>query len=208
MDVSEREVLEREIRACWEAGDLAGAADRAIRGYGREVYGFLVAFHGDEEDASEVWSSVVERLWTGFDRFAWQSSFRTWIYAIARNTSIRFQQEKRRRAARQTSLPEGSKVEPAANVRTATASYLRSSYKDRFTALRDSLPEDDRVLLVLRVDKQLGWNELARVMNSEKEPLDAEALKREAARLRKRFQLIKERLLEMKRNLAESVPTE
>ena len=89
-------------------------------------------------------------------------------------------------------------------LRTPTASYLRTSHKDRFAALRDSLPEDERMLLVLRVDKQLGWNDLARVMHEGgPEPLDDEALKREAARLRKRFQLLKERLLEMKKALEE-----
>jgi RNA polymerase sigma-70 factor (ECF subfamily) len=198
MEAADRQQLERVIRERWEERNLAGAADAAIRGYGPEIYGFLVAFHRDDEDASEVWSRVTERLWAGLDRFAWQSSFRTWIYAIARNTSIRYRQEKKR--LREEGLPDGSQVDIATRIRTDTASWLRTSARDRFTALRDSLPEDDRMLLVLRVDKNLAWNELARVMVAEDAPaLDDEALKREAARLRKRFQHIKERLLELKK---------
>ena len=198
MDAAEREELERVIRENWERRDLAGAADAAIRGYGPEIYGFLVAFHHDDEDASEVWSRVTERLWAGLDRFAWHSSFRTWVYAIARNTSIRYRQEKKRR--REEPLPEGSLGDVALRVRTDTASWLRTSARDRFAALRDSLPEDDRMLLVLRVDKDLAWNDRARVMHPEQEEdLDEEGLKREAARLRKRFQHVKERLLELKR---------
>ena len=201
MEAREREELERVIRATWEQRDLAAAADAAIRGYGPEIYGFLVAFHRDDEDASEVWSRVTERLWAGLDRFGWHSSFRTWIYAIARNTSIRYRQEKKRR--NEEALPEGSQVDIALRIRTDTASWLRTSARDRFTALRDSLPEDDRMLLVLRVDKDLAWNDLARVMHPEGEPpLDEEGLKREAARLRKRFQHVKERLLELKRAIA------
>ncbi len=201
MDARERDELERVIRATWEQRDLAAAADAAIRGYGPEIYGFLVAFHRDDEDASEVWSRVTERLWAGLDRFGWHSSFRTWIYAIARNTSIRYRQEKKRR--NEEALPEGSQVDIAVRIRTDTASWLRTSARDRFAALRDSLPEDDRMLLVLRVDKDLAWNDLARVMHPEGEPLlDEEGLKREAARLRKRFQHVKERLLELKRAIA------
>jgi len=61
------------------------------------------------------------------------------------------------------------------------------------------------MLLVLRVDKGLAWNDLARVMYAEDGPLlDDEGLKREAARLRKRFQHVKERLLELKRTIAPS----
>jgi RNA polymerase sigma-70 factor (ECF subfamily) len=198
MDAAGREELERVIREKWERRDLAGAADAAIRGYGPEIYGFLVAFHRDDEDASEVWSRVTERLWAGLDRFGWHSSFRTWVYAIARNTSIRYRQEKKRR--HEDPLPEGSLADVALRIRSDTASWLRTSARDRFGALRDSLPEDDRMLLVLRVDKDLSWNELARVMHPEEsESLDEEGLKREAARLRKRFQHVKERLLELKK---------
>ena len=121
-----------------------------------------MAFHRDDEDASEVWSRVTERLWAGLDRFGWHSSFRTWIYAIARNTSIRYRQEKKRR--NEEALPEGSQGDIGVRIRTDTASWLRTSARDRFAALRDSLPE--------------------------------------AARLRKRFQHVKERLLELKRVIA------
>jgi len=201
MEAREREELERVIRAKWEQRDLAAAADLAIRGYGPEIYGFLVAFHRDDEDASEVWSRVTERLWAGLDRFGWHSSFRTWVYAIARNASIRYRQEKKRR--REEALPEGSQVDLALRIRTDTASWLRTSARDRFAALRDSLPEDDRMLLVLRVDKNLAWNDLARVMLPEDAAsLDEETLRREAARLRKRFQHVKERLLELKRAIS------
>ena len=57
----------------------------------------------------------------------------------------------------------------------------------------------DRALLVLRVDRGLSWNDLARVLNEDGEPLDDAALKRESARLRKRFQLLKRELLELGR---------
>jgi RNA polymerase sigma-70 factor (ECF subfamily) len=205
MEAQEREELERAIREKWEQRDLAGAADVAVRGYGPEIYGFLIAFHRDEEDASEVWSRVTERLWAGLDRFGWHSSFRTWVYAIARNTSIRYRQEKKRRLGAEEPLAEGSQVDIALRIRTDTASWLRTSARDRFTALRDSLPEDDRMLLVLRVDKDLAWNDLARVMHPEDSPpLDEDGLKREAARLRKRFQHVKEQLLELKKTVAPS----
>ena len=197
MDARDREELERTIRERWDAGDLGQAAEAAIRGYGPEIYGFLCAFHRDEEDATEVWSRVTEKLWSGLERFAWESSFRTWIYAIARNVSIRYREEKRRRAAHHAPLQTND--DAAAPVRTDTQSWLRTSHKDRFAALREALPEDDRMLLVLRVDKDLAWNDLARVMHEGDGPLDGKALEREAARLRKRFQLVKERLLEMTR---------
>ncbi len=81
-------------------------------------------------------------------------------------------------------------------------SYLQTQRKTRIAALRQSLSTEDQTLLVLRVDKQLDWTDLARVMRADDDagpPPSQATLKREAARLRKRFQLIKEKLYELGR---------
>src|SRR5262249_42928021 len=126
--------------------------------------------------------------------------FRTWAYGIARRTSLHYQRDARRRAARFSPWPEGtnlSRIE--AQVRTETQAALRTERRTRIAALRDALPPEDQQLLMLRVDRQLAWNDLAEVLREEGEPLTGEALKREAARLRKRFQAIKEKLHDMAR---------
>lgn len=194
VEAADREQLERSIRERWEAGAHGDAVALAIRGYGPEVFGLICAFQRDSGDAEEVWSRVTERLWKGIADFAWHSSFRTWFYAIARNTSMRYREEARRRAARQIPLATGAEEVLAERPRTATASYLSSGHRGWLAAVRDALPEDDRMLLVLRVDKGLAWPDLAVVMHEGEAPLDPEERKREAARLRKRFQLVKEKI--------------
>ena len=202
MQPEQREQLEGEIRAYWEGGDLQGAAAAAVRGYGPEIFGFLVAFHRQRDDASEVFAAFTERLWLGLPRFEWQCSFRTWAYAIARNTSLTYRRAARRRAERYAPLPEGSQLSALEQApRSDTASYLKTQRKTRMAALRESLPREDQELLVLRVDRRLPWSDLARVLlhGDDAPTLTDDALKREAARLRKRFQLLKEQLYEMGR---------
>ena len=200
MQAPERDDLEREIRHRCASGDLTGAASVAIRRYGPEIFGFLLALHRSEADAREVFSIFTERVWRGLERFAWECSFRTWAYTIARNASLTYRVEERRRTKRETSLPDGSELyDVAEQVRTQTLSFLKTSAKNRMAELRDTLPEDDRVLLSLRIDKVLSWNDLARVMHGDDDRLSDEALRKESARLRKRFQYVKERLLEMAR---------
>ena len=88
----------------------------------------------------------------------------------------------------------------AAEVRTTTAVHMRTEVKSRVAELRDSLAPEDRELLMLRVDRNLSWMDLATVLRGEDDaPLDGEGQKREAARLRKRFQIVKDRLREMAR---------
>ncbi|MEO7331556.1 MAG: sigma-70 family RNA polymerase sigma factor [Minicystis sp.] len=200
MSREERERIEREARCLAQQGDLAGASTAAIRGLGPELYGFLVGFHRSEQDASEVFSIVTERLWRGLPTFDWACSLRTWAYTIARNASITHQEEAARRAREHVPLsqvPELSQL--IEQVRSETAAHLKTETKSRVAALRASLTVDERMLLSLRVDRELDWNELVRVLHDGGEPLEGEALRREAAKMRKRFQALKEKLGELAR---------
>jgi RNA polymerase sigma-70 factor (ECF subfamily) len=191
MDAAGREALERELAELLARADWDGTATRAIVGYGPEILGVLFAMHGNHDEAGEVFAQFCEDLWRGLPGFAGRSTLRTWAYTLARNASHR-RRQKERQARRQ--LPISQVVSRVADkVRTQTFDYLKSQVKSGVRKLRESLPPDDQLLLVLRVDKDLGWDELAEVMNGE----PVADRKREAARLRKRFQLVKERLREM-----------
>jgi RNA polymerase sigma-70 factor (ECF subfamily) len=196
----DRERLERDIQSRCARGDFAGAATSAIRGFGPEIYGFLVGFHQSEQDAAEVFSSWSERVLRGLPGFDWSCSFRTWAYTIARNTSITHQQDVHRRARAHVPLSEASEVSRVAEqVRTDTAVHLRTESKSRIAALREKLSTEERMLLSLRIDRGLGWEELVRVLHESAEPLTDGVMRRESAKMRKRFQSLKAKLAELAR---------
>lgn len=191
---------EQAILAHLSRGDIPGAATALIRLLGPEILGFLVATHrGDEAAADDAFAVFCEQVWRGIGQFAGQSSLRTWAYGVARNAAgscRRAASRQARRAVPFSACPEVAEV--AAEVRTATPSFLRTERRSEIARLRDELPEEDRELLVLRVDRDLPWLDLARVFLDD-EAASPEALQRESARLRKRFQLIKRRLAELGR---------
>lgn len=199
MEADARERLETDVRALCEKGDYGGAATLALRGYGPEVFGFLVAVHRNEADAGDVFSDLAEALWRSLPAFAWESSLRTWLYAVARNVTRTRRRDAARRERRGPRAGESALDGVAQAVRTETLAFLRTEKKTRLQALRDALPEEDRMLLVLRVDRKLAWNDLARVLHESEgdAPLDDATVAKEAARLRKRFQLVKDRLREL-----------
>jgi RNA polymerase sigma-70 factor (ECF subfamily) len=53
--------------------------------YVHEIYGFALNQLGRRQDAEDLTSEVFLRLVRSLDTFRGQSSFRTWLYAIARN---------------------------------------------------------------------------------------------------------------------------
>lgn len=179
-----------EARALVDAGQLEPVATGVISQLGGEVYGFLRASLGSDSDADDTFAATCERMWRGLATFRWQCSLRTWIYVIARNEAARTARGTRRI---QVGRVAPSQVELIAAVRTETRSRLKSEKLDRFRALRDELPADDRMLLILRIDRGLAWGEVARTFLEADEP-DAAELQRETVRLRKRFQLVKQRL--------------
>ncbi|MEM6993111.1 MAG: sigma-70 family RNA polymerase sigma factor [Myxococcota bacterium] len=195
MDAAAREVLEADLREACEKDQLREAATRAIKGYGPEILGYLSAMTRSESDAAEVFSTFCEDLWRGLPGFRWASSFRTWAYTLARHALSRFGRDPNRRAGRNLALSDVSEVfELAEQVRSTTMVHLRTEVKNEFAVLRDKLEPDDRTLLVLRVDRRMAWNEIARVMWQEDGEPDASDLKRNAAALRKRFERAKDRL--------------
>jgi len=184
--------LEDELRSHCDRKDWELAATTAIRGYGPELLGYLNAMLRDASEADDVFATVCEHVWTGVERFAWQSSFRTWVYAVTRNACVSFARgaRKHRRVVHTTT----ALAAVAQEVRTRTASFLRTETKDRLAEIRAALDPDDQTLLILRVDRQLAWREIAQVF--EGEDATAEVLDRRSSALRKRFERLKDDLRE------------
>jgi RNA polymerase sigma-70 factor (ECF subfamily) len=184
-------VDESQLMELTRGGAFERVATTALDTYGPEVYGYLFNILGSESDASEVFSQVGEDLWSGLPAFAFQCTIRTWLYVLARNATSRY----RRSPWYRQRSGDSALDQAVARARTSTAPWLQTDVKDRWRELRESLDPDDRVLLVLRIDRDLSWEDCARVMLETDAP-DGAMLAREAARLRKRFQLLKEDLRE------------
>jgi len=192
----ERARLEDDVRALWEMGDMDSAATMALRAYGAEILGFLLAMQNDEALASDAFSLFCEGLWRSLPGFQWNATLRTWAYGIARISARGARRDAARRENRGMRAGESVLEKVAAAVRTQTLDFLRTEKRTQLQKLRDALDPEDRALLVLRIDRGLAWNELARVLTDGSEPLDEAAVAREAARLRKRYERLKEELRE------------
>lgn len=188
------EVAEDPIRRAHERGELAEAVRLGLEQYQVEVYSFLCARLRSEADAHDVYAQLCEDVWRGIGAFAWRASFRTWLYTLARHAALKFEQARSRRDERQRPLSQVS--DPAAVDRSRTRPYLRTDVKDRFAELRASLSPEEQTLLVLRVDRDLSWAEIARIMYDGDDEQDDQALRRHTANLRQRFRALKVELEE------------
>ena len=180
--------VEVELARLRIEGRLKETATLAIESYGPEVLSFLEAMLRDRTDAGDVFAQACTDLWSGLPRFEARASMKTWFYTLARHAASRLRRSTRHR--RFATLSEISDI--AERVRSRTRPHLQTEVKHGLAAIRATLSDADRMLLVLRVDRAMSWNDVARVMAEEDEGDSEPQLARVAARLRKRFQAVKE----------------
>jgi RNA polymerase sigma-70 factor (ECF subfamily) len=201
LEAEARTRLEHELHALLLAQDWRAAATATVRGYGPEILGYLFGIMGREDGVDDAFSQFCEDLWRGLPSFRRESSLRTWAYKVAQNVAYRQARREHRRRRRVAPIAEFPDLEQLADeLRTATLPYLRTEVRAEVARLREQLAPDERSLIILRVDRRLSWEAIARILAEDAEP-DAEALKRDAARLRKRYERIKQRIRELAKPL-------
>ncbi|MBX3223000.1 MAG: RNA polymerase sigma factor [Labilithrix sp.] len=179
--------LEGGLLAVHAAGDFTTTFERLLGAYGAEINGFVNALLRSPEASADVCAQIWGDVWRDLPSFRGDASFRTWVYVIARHACLRFRARSPQR--RECSLSEA---------RTSQLVYLHptrpsptETRRERFARLRAELSDDEQALLVLRVDRALAWEDIARILYGETEDASVERL---TAALRKRFERLKERL--------------
>lgn len=173
--------LEEQIAEPLKRGDFKAAATLAIQGYGPQVLGYLTAVLKDEDDARDVFSQFAEDLWKGLPGFRGDCSLRAWAFKLAWHAAARFARDPYRKRGRPIRTTEVSRL--AASVRSMS-SVRSGSRGERIMKLRELLDPEEQTLLVLRLDKELPWDEVAHVLSSERETVSATLLRKRFERLR------------------------
>jgi RNA polymerase sigma-70 factor (ECF subfamily) len=185
--------LEVEAR-CLEAldrGDHAGAATLVMREYGPQLLGYLCSVLRNEADAAEVFSMFSEDLWRGLPGFRRECPARVWCYRLAWHAAARFLRDPYRGRGQRLESLELSRL--VAEVRSSVFLGRDQARQATLDRLRQGLSPDERTLLVLRVDRDLAWSEVALVL------ADEGGAPVEEAALRKRFERLKEKLADRAR---------
>jgi len=191
---NDREKREQEIRELCQRGDIGRAVERTLQLYGMEIMRLMASVLHNPELAKDAFSLFCESLLKGLPAFRWESSLRTWSYRLARNACYQLAHAP---SARETPVSASAIPEEPQQQRSDTRPWQRTSVKERFRALRDSLAPEERMLLLLRVDQRMAWTEVARVMWDSDEAPTSAALSRKATALRQQFQRIKAHLREL-----------
>jgi len=152
-------------------GDTA-AFEAVVNAFSGRMYNLAYRISGNAEDAADLTQEIFVKLYRTLDKFAWRSSFSTWLYALAANTCRSGMRRLRRiSSAEVVHLDAGKRGEP--NPASADTIENRpgpsenaemSDLADKIHAAIGELDEDFRLAIVLRDIQGLSYDEIAEVV--------------------------------------------
>ena len=140
-----------------EAGERE-AFDDLVRKYQKQLYAMLYRMVGNHEDASDLLQKAFVKAFTGLRSFERRATFKTWLYQIAINLAKNVYRDR----ARIEQVPIDDVIIKR-NPQTLETMIINENRQ----LLRQSLarlPEKQRITLMLRVQSEKKFEEIAEIM--------------------------------------------
>jgi RNA polymerase sigma-70 factor (ECF subfamily) len=141
--------------------------------YAAEIYRFALWLAGDCYDAEDITSETFIRAWVNRDTIRTET-LKAYLFTIARNIFLQRQRERKRQVVFEDVYPDEV---PGPHKQVETHQQL-----SRVQEFLTSLPEVDRAAFILRVQHELPYAEIARVLE-----LSLSAAKVKVHRVRKKL---------------------
>ncbi len=139
--------------------------------YNESLTFFIYGMIHDMEDAEEIMLDAFAVAASGTTKFHGRSSFKTWLFAIARNLTLK---QMRKQRVQALPLDEGVAMEAIASRKRPSEGLAGSLEKERRTTLYKALselPEEYRQVLYLIYFEDMSGDEAAQIMKKNKKQI-------------------------------------
>ncbi len=151
-----------------QAGDIA-AFDQLVLKHKDKLFNLIYWFLGDYQEANDCAQETFIKVFKSLKKFRFESAFSTWLYRIAMNTCKNRLKSSAYRWKKKTvplENPEGSNGGSFSSAirNDSTSPAIELEKKERLKLIQksiDSLPEDQKRVVVLRDIQGLSYDEIA-----------------------------------------------
>ena len=146
---------------------LRGDADsfgRLVERWQSRVFGFILRYTGDREDARDLTQDTFAKAYQNLGRLSDPTSFPAWVYKIALNECrMRFRRSKR---SKQVDLDEDREAAGAeVDERTPETAYRQTELQRVFESVFEELPGEQRAVIVMKECQGLKFREIAEILD-------------------------------------------
>ncbi|HXG39011.1 MAG TPA: sigma-70 family RNA polymerase sigma factor [Bacteroidota bacterium] len=150
----------------FQAGDET-AFEELVRRYQRQVANIIYLTLGDRSQIEDLTQETFIRVYRSLDKFAFDSSFYSWLYRIAVNLCI--DEMRRRKIKRTLSLDFFSesrleREETSVTQRSGADEVLDKEKRATILAALDKLSPEYKAVIVLREYNDLSYAEIAKIL--------------------------------------------
>lgn len=164
MSSNEQLLLERS-----KTGDIA-AFEMLIEAYQKKIFNLAYRMIGNYDDAGDLAQEAMIRIFKSISNFKEQSSLSTWIYRITTNVCLDEIRKKKNRKV--LSLDEEIHADDGDMQRQIMSDdplpdelMEKKELQQIIISAIESLPEDQRLVIMLRDIQELSYDEIARVLD-------------------------------------------
>jgi RNA polymerase sigma-70 factor, ECF subfamily len=164
MDLEERGLIQQCKQGC------LSAFDQLLERYEKRVFNFAYRMAGNYDDANDVAQEAFIRVFNSITTFRGDANFSTWLYRIVTNVYL----DERKRAKSHLHTPLDDYIELEENTVTRqiedggpTPEQLieQNERHDLLQAAIQSLPDYQRIMVVLYHTESKSYEEIAEIMN-------------------------------------------
>ncbi|MDD4290434.1 MAG: RNA polymerase sigma factor, partial [Patescibacteria group bacterium] len=142
-----------------------------IKKYLTKIYNFVFSIVLDKDCANDVTQDVFVKVWKNLKKFKKNKNFKTWLYAIARNTSIDYLRKKKNINFSDLENDENENILEKIPSEELLADEILE-IKNLAEILQDAinnLSEKYRTVLLLHYKNDLTFDEISKII---KKPID------------------------------------
>ena len=140
-----------------------GAFEEIYKAYSPIVYTLALGITRNSHDAQEAAQDVFVKVFRSLKDFAYRSSFGTWVYRIAVNTSINMYRSGVRKNKVLTSIDYAQDM-PDTSGAGPDAEAGKGEAKKLVDKILENLSQEHRICIILRELEGLDYKEMADVM--------------------------------------------
>ncbi len=155
-------VLDEQLVNDYLAGDEK-SLEVLIKQYLKPIYSFVYRYVGNSQEAEDITQEAFVKVWKNLKKFKKGKNFKTWVFEIAKNTSIDFLRKKK-------SIPFSQfENENGQNMLLETLADSQTTLRDNFNTETlnlaiDGLPSRYHIVFKHRYTDGLKFYEIAKLL--------------------------------------------